>query len=141
MSGRLVRRGALQNSWKDEDLANASRVLGDLNLQESADVLAIPLEDCLIVTSGPHTCVLRTDAGKDAYTREVETTLRQHDSFLTWARPAVEFEWATPVDPMRFEQLTYDLLSAEPNVRRVRFVGSTNDPDDGRDLLVDMVTH
>lgn len=139
-SARLVRRGALQNACKDEDLAYVKHLLEELEFHDSANVRAIPLEDCLVVTSGPNICMIRTNAGEDAYAVEVEATLRQNDSFLAWARPSVEFEWAVPVDATPFEQLTYDLLSAEPNVRRVRFVGSTNDGDGGRDLLVDMVT-
>lgn len=83
--------------------------------------------------------MLRTGTGKVTYGEEVEKTIRQQDSFLAWARPASVFEWVSAVDPARFEQLTYDLLSAEPYARRVRFVGATNDPDAGRDLIVDMV--
>lgn len=139
-SGLLIRRGVLENSWKHDDMVYLKSVLADLNYNDSVDVSVIPLEDCLVVASGPHLCMLRADTGKEAYLQEVEKTLRQQDSFLAWARPAIAFGWVTPIDPKRFEQLTYDLLSAEPNVRRVRFVGSTNNADGGRDLLVDMMT-
>ncbi|MGW4399111.1 restriction endonuclease [Amycolatopsis nivea] len=136
----LIRRGPLENAINNEDLKNAKAILADLNYGEFTEPLAIPMEDCLVVSSGLHTFALRTRTGKDAYNQEIDRTLRQQDSFLSWARPISEFRWTPPVDPARFEKLTYDLLSAEPNVRRVRFVGSTNDSDAGRDLIVDMVT-
>lgn len=66
--------------------------------------------------------------------------MKTQDSFLSWTHRNARLEWARPVDPQLFEHLAYDLLSAEPNVQRVRLVGSTNNPDGGRDLIVDMIT-
>ncbi|MFC5053010.1 restriction endonuclease [Saccharothrix xinjiangensis] len=139
-SARLVRRGELRNAVEKSDFAEAKSVLEEVNLREADEVFAVPLEDRLVAVEGPHAYSLRADTGRDVYTREVGATLRRNDSFLEWAHPVTGFRWTANVDPKRFEQLTYDLLFEEPNVTRVRFVGSTHDADGGRDLLVDMVT-
>ncbi|MFE9788922.1 restriction endonuclease [Nocardia salmonicida] len=137
VAARLVRRGSLQNSWQTVDLERAINGLEQLTGQRPVDVLTIPLEDGLVVTTGEFTMSLVADTGRESFQREVDAVLRQHDSFHSWARPDQKFEWIAPISAARFEQMAYDLLSAMPGVCRVRSVGSTNDRDGGRDLLVD----
>ncbi|MCB9957172.1 MAG: restriction endonuclease [Rhodospirillaceae bacterium] len=101
------------------------------------DVIVLPLDShCLLI--GDRTIVaLRENCGREVFQREREFLLkrRQVEDRVFFADSSVE--WLTPLNSGDFEDLCVELLRREPGVIRAKPVGSTNDRDGGRDILVD----
>ncbi|QZH61407.1 hypothetical protein K1X22_06595 [Mycolicibacterium farcinogenes] len=134
---RLIKRGPLENSWSEDDLRRAVEMINAMAPHKVEHPTAIPLEDRLVLASGPYVLTYDADTGKNAFRRGVDTIISRQNAFLEWVQERHQFEWVNPVNAGRFEELIYAILREQPDVVRVRFVGSTNERDGGRDLLVE----
>ncbi len=103
----------------------------------SKDLLMIPIDShCLFI--GHRTIVaIRQNCGKDAFDKERTAFVerRASENLVFFADSTIS--WLTPLDASAFESLALELIKREPGVVRAKPVGTTNDRDRGRDILVD----
>ena len=99
--------------------------------------LIIPTESHLIGLGHRSIAAVRTFAGRDSYLDGVDRLRRRCVAEAAFLFDGAICVWAEHIDDSRFERLIEDLLAGEPGVHRVRQVGATREPDDGRDLLAD----
>ena len=118
-------------------ISKASKLL-TLTDDACADVMVLPLDShCLFI--GDKTIVaLRGDFGREVFQSERDSLIkrRRSEDDVFFANSVVE--WKEPLDPGDFEDLCLDLVRREPGVVRAKSVGTVNDRDGGRDILIDL---
>ena len=101
------------------------------------ELLVVPLDShCLFI--GDRTIVaLRGECGREIFEREREiwTKRRSNDNKVFFSDSVVE--WKREKSPGDFEDLCLELVKREPGVLRAKSVGSVNDRDGGRDIIID----
>ena len=99
-------------------------------------VIKLPIEShCLFI--GDKTIIaFRCDCGRDIF--EIERKLainRRDDENRVFFIDSI-VQWRTPLCPSDFEEMCVDLLRREPGVIRANPIGTTNDRDGGRDIII-----
>jgi Restriction endonuclease len=140
--GELHINGDLRNYVPWDDLAKAGSVLRGVgeDLADPTDVTIIALENSLLCASGEHMVSIESTSGRVAFQMEREAVLRRHQQEAEILFPMGSLRWSETIDAQRFEDLTRDLLIAEPGFVHVRSAGPVRERDGGRDLLVDAHT-
>lgn len=119
------------------NLAKKARKILSLTGDKCSDVIELPLDShCLFI--GDKTIVaLRGEYGREIF---------EHERQKVMARRSVEnrvffvestIEWRTPLNAGALEDLCLDLIKREPGVVWAKPVGTVNDRDGGRDILID----
>jgi hypothetical protein len=97
------------------------------------------LENTMVGVGRQFVVFLATDSGKSAFLRARERLRDRHFAERSLLFAPASLEWASVVDPERFEMLARDLLARDPNVVWVRSAGPTREGDAGRDLICERV--
>ena len=101
------------------------------------DVVVLPLDShCLFI--GDKTIVaLRGECGRDVFEHERRNLLkrRREENRVFFADSIIG--WKTPLCAGDFEALCVDWVRREPGVVRAKPVGTVNERDSGRDILID----
>lgn len=135
---RLYRTDRLVNAPSEKAISQLRWLLQQVD-GGPGESLIIPTDSHLIGVGTQSIAAVFAPGGRDRFEiardelaarRAEEAALLNEDHVCTWA---------DQVDAGRFERLVQDLLAIERGVHRVRQVGDTREPDDGRDLLADWV--
>lgn len=101
--------------------------------------MILPLDShCLFI--GDRTLVaLRGECGREIFERERDTLIkrRKNENRVFFTDSVIE--WQRPISAGDFEDLCLDLVRREPGVVRAKSVGSVNDRDGGRDIIIDQM--
>lgn len=134
----FIKTRGTKNSFYDEDIRRVSKLSGELSGQPQSIFVA---ESHVFAISGNWIVASRGSYGLDRY-------LHERKKFSASLFPKIDFlfdgsrlEWHKDAEPGRFEELCRELLAREPNVVRTRQVSPTNQPDRGRDLIIDYVSY
>ena len=118
-------------------LLKKARKLLSLIGDECDELIVLPLDShCLFI--GDKTIVaLRGKCGRDIFERERDILIkrRRNENRVFFADSAIE--WQKPIATGDFEDLCLELVQREPGVVRAKSVGSVNDRDGGRDIIID----
>ncbi len=118
-------------------LSKKSRKLLSLVGDTPRNTVVLPLDShCLFI--GDKTIVaLRGECGRLAFEDERRRLLsrRSNENKVFFAESTLT--WRTPMIAGDLEDMCVDLLRREPGVLRAKPVGSVNDRDGGRDILID----
>jgi hypothetical protein len=139
VDAQLFRTERLMNAPSLKALALLRWLLQQVD-GEAGDPLVIPTDSHLIGIGRRSLAAVRVLGGRDSFeaareelaARRADEADLLHDDHLC--------EWAEKIDDARFERFVEDLLTVERGVRRVRQVGATREPDDGRDLMAEWST-
>ncbi len=118
-------------------LLKKARKLLSLTGDECNGSIVLPLDShCLFI--GDKTIVaLRGECGRKVFERERGFLIKRRKSedrvFFAYS----VIKWQKPISERVFEGLCLDLVKREPGVIRAKPVGSVNDRDDGRDIIID----
>lgn len=135
----LFRSDQYSNAARKETLARLAWFVKQVD-GKASPLFIVPTDSHVIAIGDSCIAAIRDMAGRDQFEAE-RTNLR--------ARRAAEAallnedhvcRWAEVIDDARFEKFVGELLGVERGVQRVRQVGATREPDDGRDFLVDWMT-
>ncbi|RJF99417.1 hypothetical protein [Noviherbaspirillum saxi] len=128
----------LRHYYAGSEIKQALLLLKALS-DEDTQVLAT--ESHMIFLSGDWLVSQRGDFGLSRFNDE-------RDKFSVAVRRKIDFlyenaplNWNAEGDAARFEDLCRELLGREPDVQRVRKVSPTMQPDQGRDLIAEIVTY
>ena len=126
----------IPNAVPYKSIKKATKLLS-LTKDGCNDIVILPLDShCLFI--GDKTIVaLQGEYGRKIYEREIEflgKRRRREDRFL-FADSVIK--WRKPLHAGDFEDLCRDLIQREPGVVRAKLVGTVNDRDGGRDILID----
>lgn len=118
-------------------LIKKARKIMELVDDGQQDVIILPLDSHCLFIADRTIVALRENCGREIFQREREFLVkrRRMEDRVFFADSTVE--WLTPLNPGEFEDLCVELLRREPGVLRAKPVGSANDRDGGRDILVD----
>jgi len=113
----------------------AKRVDGHMS-----QLVIIPTDSHVIAVGSASLVAVRDLAGRTQFDAERDKLRlrRELEADLLFEDHVVR--WADVLDDSRFERFVGELLVRERGVLRVRQVGATREPDDGRDFLVDWKT-
>ncbi len=118
-------------------LTKKAHKLFSLTADGCENVVVMPLDShCLFI--GDKTIVaIRGECGRVVYERERKNLLerRSGENSVFFADSIID--WKTPMSPGDFEDLCVDLVRREPGVLQAKPVGTVNDRDSGRDILID----
>ncbi|MGW6236838.1 restriction endonuclease [Streptomyces sp. NPDC055094] len=141
VSGSLEIRGELHNFAPDEKVSRLTEIVGMLSgVKADSPPEVMSLENCVILGSHGFVVMAGAASGHRAFDSEKEQVLLRHQSEVEYLFRGSAFSWAPSVDGGRFQSLVHDLLQREPGVAEVRAIGNANEPDGGRDLIVDWYT-
>ena len=104
---------------------------------KSSGAVMLPLDShCLFI--GDKTIVaLRGECGRDRFDEERKKMIARRSGENRVFMAECTIEWRTPLMAGDLEDLCLDLIRREPGVFRAKAVGSMNDRDGGRDVLID----
>lgn len=136
VSGELLFDTSIKNfiPIKEKDLAK--KILLTLEGKKTK-ISFIPLENILIAIGKKNILFFETLCGIEEFKSEREKVRKRHQMESKYLFSPKKFTWNDKVDPGEFEDLIRELLLREQDVVRVRKVGKTNEPDQGRDLIAD----
>lgn len=127
-----------KNSFFDKDIYRVSKILEELSDQPKNIFVA---ESHVFAIAENWIVARRGSFGLDRY-------LYERKIFSASLFPKIDFlfdgsrlVWHKDAEPGRFEGLCRELLAREPNVVRARQVSPTNQPDRGRDIIIDYVSY
>jgi hypothetical protein len=103
-------------------------------------VLVVPIDSHCIFLGAKSVVAIRDYCGRETFDTEREALLRRRprENQVFFAYSTVE--WILPIHASDFESLCLDLLRREPGVLRAKPVGSTQDRDGGRDILLEIAS-
>ena len=138
IENELVVHDNFQNaiSYKIKD--KAAKIFSKLKANRSEPIFFVPLENIVLAVSGNFLLFFDIVCDSYEYRREKERIRKRHEAEAKILFPIDNFAWNDKIDPDLFESLVKDLLSREPNVLRVRKVSPLNQPDGGRDLIMEL---
>ena len=101
--------------------------------------LILPIDSHCIFLGAETLIAIRENCGQKVYEEERRLFLerRAHEDNVFFADSQID--WLLPLDAGCFEDLCVDILSREPGVVRAKPVGGVNEPDGGRDIVVDWI--
>ena len=118
-------------------LIKKARKLLSLINDEHDNLIILPLDShCLFI--GDKTIVaLQGECGRELFERERDILIerRKNEDKVFFVNSLIE--WKKPISESDFEDLCLDLVQREPGVVRAKPVGSVNDRDGGRDIIID----
>ncbi len=132
----VVFANGIPNAVPKSAISKAKRLL--LRIGDSPEeAWLLPIDSHCIVLGSKTLLAIRANCGREIYERERQLFLnrRKRENGVFFSESFVE--WLTPVDPGDLESACVDLLEREPGVLRAKAVGSVNDRDGGRDILID----
>jgi hypothetical protein len=100
----------------------------------------IPLENYCVAVGTTYMIFVKSDCGRDKFEREKTSLSSRHLREARLLFPPERIIWKPKIDDAAFEELIRDLLRREPGVRWVKKMGHTNEPEGGRDLIVEWDT-
>ena len=103
------------------------------------NLMILPLDShCLFI--GDRTLVaLRGECGREIFERERDILIKRRENENRVFFTDSVIEWQRPISAGDFEDLCLDLVRREPGVVRAKPVGSVNDRDGGRDIIIDQM--
>ena len=106
--------------------------------EKTAEPLAIiPIENACVFLGKKTLICLYANCGLESFELEKEYLFlkRQEENLVFYLDSTIE--WAEQVDANLFEDLVTDIIEVETGVLSVKQVGSTNDRDGGRDIIIE----
>lgn len=136
VNGELVFNEFIKNTISKETKSKTKEIFEKLG-EERNDVVFYPSDNITIAISGDYIIFHDVIADEYEFKKEKEQIRNRHIKESSILFPISEFIWNDEVDPDAFESLIKDLLSREPGVLRVRKVSPLNQPDNGRDIILE----
>lgn len=134
----LIQEDALYNFVSTGELEEMNEILSVLEADAKGDLLYVILDNKIVVMGYSTFIIKDSDSGSISFKAEKEVLKNRHDfEFNTLFKPS-KIEWCDKISDSSFEDLIAELLRREPNVMRVRKVAHTNEPDGGKDLIIDI---
>lgn len=141
VTGNLEIRGELHNFAPFDTVSRMTEIIGMLcGMKSDSPPEIVSLENCVILGVRDFVVVAGAASGHRAFDAERDQVLLRHRAEVEELFKGSTFSWEPSVDGGRFQSLVHDLLQCEPGVVEVRSVGNANEPDGGRDLIVDWHT-
>ncbi|WP_157783755.1 restriction endonuclease [Bradyrhizobium liaoningense] len=139
VDGKLFRSDRLLNAASSGALDELTWLLAQVDGFVSTPMI-IPIDSHLIGIGNCSLAAIRTWCGRESFDiahDELDSRRAEEASFLKGDHVC---RWAELMNDDRFESFVQDLLLVERGVHRVRQVGASREPDDGRDFLVEWST-
>lgn len=118
-------------------LEKKARKLLSVTGDAASEVRVLPLDSHCLFIAEKTIVALRAACGRQQYEllrREcIERNSIESRVFFT----ASVLKWKRPIHAGEFEDLCVDIIRREPGVIRAKLVGTTNDRDGGRDIIID----
>lgn len=138
VEGELVFDKNLQNVIKNSVKKKSKEILIGLGVQKIESAFFIPLENITLISCGEYLLFHEEISDKYEFKKEKERVRKRHEKESQALFPVDEFKWEEKINPDLFESLIRELLAREPNVSRIRKVAPLNQPDGGRDLIMEI---
>ena len=107
---------------------------------DSDSILMVPLESHCVFIGKRALVSIATPCGKREFSVLRQRWTKQTSELAAIFRAEIEWEWQSPVNPSRLEQLVEALLSEEAGLQWCRATGPSFDRDQGRDLVASWLT-
>lgn len=137
IDGDLVFNDYLHNFISNNAKRQTKAVLKSISDSGWENPFFIPLENIVLASGNEHLVFIESIGDKYEFKKERDKIKKRHENESKILFPVYQFQWNTKIDPELFESLVKDLLGREPNVNRVRRVAPLNQPDGGRDLIME----
>lgn len=145
----VITAGGMHHAIAKDALRKGERVLqalDDSTLTKVGDgsaqwdhnaAMVIPLENRFVIIGGQFLISVSSLCGYRQYLSARGRWEEKNRIAASVFGQAGTIEWREPIDSARFADLAEALLKVEPGVIRVRSSGPHNEPDQGRDIIVD----
>jgi hypothetical protein len=141
VGGDLIVSNETKNYVADSCQKQTTKILRKLpGEQRDIVVRFIPLENYCVAIGSKHLIFLANNCGREQFEREREKLRPRHFKVSALLFPPSRIAWKATTNDCAFENLIMELLAREPGVRWVRKMGHTNEPEGGRDLIVEWDT-
>lgn len=137
VESELIFDDHLKNIVTHTDKKKVSLILKSLKDVNWQTPFFVPLENILVASGKDYLIFIESVGGRYEFKKEKERIKIRHANESKILFPVNEFEWNSKIDPTLFEAMIKELLEREPNVIRVRKVAPLNQPDGGRDLIME----
>lgn len=137
IEGELVFNDELSNIIKYDVKRRANSILKSLCDSNSEAPKCYPLENLIVISGKEHVLFLESISDKYEFRKDKERLKKRQEKENRLLFPIYNFEWSDKIDPELFESLIKDILERESNVIRVRKVAPLNQPDGGRDIIIE----
>ena len=125
-AAHLLCSGRIRNViWKKAEaslIKLAEKQLG----AKPCDVRFVPCDSHLFAIAPTGLCSKRIESGGQAYAEQFELLRRRHAKNALLLNQDIQFQWASHINPARFESLVHHILVENPEVVRVKQVGHSN---------------
>ena len=118
-------------------LIKKARKLLSLIDDECDDLIILPLDSHCLFIGDKAIIALRGECGREIFERERDILIERRKSEDKVFFVESSIEWKKPISESNFENLCLDLVHREPGVVRAKLVGTVNDRDGGRDIIID----
>jgi hypothetical protein len=138
LGGHLVRTDSIRNVIPRKDRLGIDALLKQIHRTTLTGVSHFPCESHLLCVAEKGILARRVACGADRYAAEyilLRQLHRLNDGFLG---QDVAFTWSEAINPARFESFIFELLKEDSEVRRIKQVGHSNEPDGGRDCIAEV---
>lgn len=133
----LVRANGIPNAVPYRLIKKAKKILS-ITGDSCPDLLVLPIDSHCLFIGGRTIIALRENCGKELFQKERELLLSRRRTEDKVIYADAKLAWETPLNAGEFEDLCLDLIEREPGVIRAKPVGTVNDRDAGRDILIDL---
>ena len=135
----MLRHKGLANAVDREELATLVSIISSVDGKQTTPTI-LPLQSHLVGIGQRSIVSIYTESGRSKFNAERQRLIAKRRQESAFFSSEIGFKWRQPVPDDRFESLVRELVSAEAGVVRVRTVGSTREPDDGRDLIAEWIS-
>ncbi|USD52379.1 restriction endonuclease [Vibrio sp. SCSIO 43153] len=133
----VILNNNLQNTVPQEvcsEFENIISILGD-----DSEVYSIAQENHILFFTDLYIACFYCDSSLNSFyeqKRKISERQKLENSLLLFDR---NFNWKIEnrIDSKRFEELTLELFRREPYIKSAKLACSTNEPDDGRDIIIE----
>ncbi|EGQ8955624.1 restriction endonuclease [Vibrio parahaemolyticus] len=133
----VILNNQLQNTIREEicsEFKKIRHILGD-----ESEVISLAQENHILFFSDIYIICFYCDSSLNSFyeqKRKICERQKQENSLLLFDR---NFNWKIEKrsDSKRFEELTLELFKREPYIKSAKLACSTNEPDDGRDIIIE----
>lgn len=135
----LYRTDRFSNAVRKKTIARLVWLAKQVDKQVSP-LFIVPTDSHVIAIGSRSLVAVRDMAGRELFDAERDKLKARRAGEAAWLNEGHVCRWAEVINDGRFEQFVRELLALERGVERVRQVGATREPDDGRDFLVEWLT-
>lgn len=129
----------IKNIIPNSSIKVAHKILQEMDGTKFEEVKLLPFENTFLAFGKEFILLKVCNIGFDKYREHKEKIRKRYIEESKFLFPPSQFVWSIKIDADRFESLVMELLRRERFTKWIRKAGATNESDNGRDLIAEIV--